>query len=48
MGSWDIALIVFIASVAVPLTKLLALVLLLLTEQWGSSTNLRPRTVPDG
>ena len=44
MGSWDIALIVFIASVAVPLTKLLALVLLLLTEQWGSSTNLRPRT----
>jgi paraquat-inducible protein A len=44
MGSWDIALIVFIASVAVPLTKLLALMLLLLTEQWRSTTNLRPRT----
>ena len=44
MGSWDIALIVFIASVAVPLTKLLALILLLLTEQWRSTTNLRPRT----
>lgn len=44
MGSWDIALIVFIASVAVPLTKLLALILLLLTEQWRSTNNLRPRT----
>lgn len=44
MGSWDIALIVFIASVAVPLTKLLALMLLLLTEKWRSTTNLRPRT----
>jgi len=44
MGSWDIALIVFIASVAVPLTKLLALILLLLTEQWRSTTNLGART----
>ncbi|PND34089.1 paraquat-inducible membrane protein A [Achromobacter pulmonis] len=44
MGSWDIALIVFIASVVVPLTKLLAIILLLLTEQWRSTTNLRPRT----
>jgi len=44
MGSWDIALIVFIASVAVPLTKLLALILLLLTEQWHSTTNLGART----
>lgn len=43
-GSWDIALIVFVASVAVPLTKLLALILLLLTEQWRSSANLRSRT----
>ncbi|WP_082308406.1 MULTISPECIES: paraquat-inducible protein A [unclassified Achromobacter] len=43
-GSWDIALIVFIASVAVPLTKLLAMALLLLTQQWGSATSLRPRT----
>ena len=42
--SWDIADRVFIASVAVPLTKLLALILLLLTEQWRSTTNLRPRT----
>ena len=44
MGSWDIALIVFIASVAVPLTKLMALILLLLTEQWRSTTNLGART----
>ena len=43
-GSWDIALIVFIASVAVPLTKLLALSLLALLVQWRSTANLRQRT----
>lgn len=44
MGSWDIALIVFIASIAVPLTKLLSLAFLALTLQWRSTTNLRQRT----
>lgn len=33
-GSWPLALIVFIASVAVPLLKLLALVLLAVSVQW--------------
>lgn len=33
-GSWPLALIVFIASVAVPLLKLLALVLLTVSVQW--------------
>ncbi|CPM53547.1 paraquat-inducible protein A [Bordetella pertussis] len=44
MGSWDIALIVFVASIMVPLTKLLALSLLALTLQRGSTANLRQRT----
>ncbi|KAJ8136085.1 hypothetical protein OY671_010702, partial [Metschnikowia pulcherrima] len=44
MGPWDIASIAFIASVAVPSTKLSASILLLLTEQWRSTTNSRPRT----
>lgn len=43
-GAWDIALIVFIASVVVPLTKLLALVVLAASIQRGSTANLRPRT----
>lgn len=43
-GSWDIALIVFVASVVVPLTKILALVVLACAVQWGSVLNLRPRT----
>jgi len=44
MGSWDLALIVFVASVVVPLTKLLALVGLLVTLQRRSPRNLRQRT----
>ena len=43
-GSWDIALIVFIASVVVPLTKILSLAFLAFTAQNGSATNLRQRT----
>ena len=43
-GSWDIALIVFVASIVVPLTKILALVTLAGAVQWGSRLNLRPRT----
>src|SRR5690606_33644136 len=33
MGSWDLAIIVFVASVAVPITKLLALAVLMLRAQ---------------
>ncbi len=44
MGSWDLAIIVFIASVMVPMTKLLALIVLLITLQRGSRSNLRQRT----
>lgn len=43
-GSWDIAVIVFVASVVVPLTKLLALVLLAVSVQRRSARNLRART----
>lgn len=43
-GSWDIALIVFVASVVVPITKILALVVLACAVQWGSDANLRQRT----
>lgn len=44
MGSWDIALVVFIASVVVPLFKLVALGLLVLLTQLRASVNLRART----
>ncbi|AOB31823.1 paraquat-inducible protein A [Bordetella sp. H567] len=43
-GSWDIAMIVFVASVMVPLTKLLALAVLAWHVQRGSVDNLRQRT----
>jgi len=43
-GSWDIALIVFVASIMVPLTKIFALVALAGAVQWRSSLNLRQRT----
>lgn len=38
-GLWGIALIVFVASIAVPVMKLLGLVLLLVQVQWRSSRN---------
>jgi len=44
MGSWDLALVVFIASVVVPMTKLLALMGLLVTLQRRSPRNLQQRT----
>ncbi|ALM86712.1 paraquat-inducible protein A [Bordetella sp. N] len=44
MGSWDLATIVFVASVMVPLTKLISLAVLALFIQFGSTTNLRQRT----
>ena len=43
-GSWPLALIVLIASVMVPLGKLVALAYLLITVQRGSLRNTRDRT----
>lgn len=43
-GSWDLAVIVFVASVVVPMTKLLALVVLLLGKQWRGNSIQRQRT----
>jgi paraquat-inducible protein A len=43
-GSWPLALIVLIASVMVPLGKLLALAYLLITVQRGSLASNRERT----
>ena len=44
MGSWDIALVVFIASVAVPLFKLVALAMLVFLAQQRTGIKLRERT----
>ena len=43
-GSWPLALIVLIASVMIPLGKLVALAYLLITVQRGSIANSRERT----
>lgn len=43
-GAWDIALIIFIASIAVPATKFVALGLLLMTVQRGSTWAQRERS----
>lgn len=43
-GSWDLALIVFIASVVVPMTKLLALMVLMLHRRWRGPVVQRQRT----
>ncbi|PTU64646.1 MULTISPECIES: paraquat-inducible protein A [Chromobacterium] len=43
-GSWPLALVVFTASVLVPLLKILALLLLLVTVQLGSGWAPRQRT----
>lgn len=43
LGSWDLALIVFIASIAVPITKLLALVILLIGRRWRGNEVQRQR-----
>jgi len=43
-GSWPLALIVLVASVMVPLGKLVALVYLLITVQRGSMTSRHERT----
>lgn len=43
-GSWDIALLIFIASVAVPVTKFFALSLLLWSIRWRSTWARHERT----
>lgn len=43
-GSWDLALIVFIASIVVPMTKLLALMVLMLRRRWRGPIIQRQRT----
>ena len=43
LGSWDLALIVFIASIVVPITKLTALVILLLGRRWRGNGVQRQR-----
>lgn len=42
-GSWDLAIIVFVASVVVPLAKIIGLAILLLGAQFGVQTHLRWR-----
>jgi len=44
MGSWDIALVVLVASVMVPVFKLVALSVLLALTQFGAMHGLRKRT----
>jgi paraquat-inducible protein A len=43
-GSWDIAALIFVASVAVPVTKFLALALLLWSVRWRSAWARHERT----
>src|SRR3546814_10477264 len=43
-GSWELALIVFIAIVVVPMTKLLALMVLMLHRRWLGPAIQRQRT----
>jgi paraquat-inducible protein A len=43
-GSWDLAVLVFIASIVVPLAKIIALVFLLLSVQLRSAWQPRQRT----
>ncbi|MGH8444421.1 MAG: paraquat-inducible protein A [Solimonas sp.] len=42
-GSWDLAIIVFVASICVPLLKMIALIILLVTARRGSSWRRRGR-----
>ena len=44
LGSWDLAVIVFVASVVVPITKLVALATLLLARRWRGNAAQRQRT----
>ncbi|GAB2898932.1 paraquat-inducible protein A [Paralcaligenes sp. KSB-10] len=44
LGSWDLAVIVFVASVVVPMTKLFALIVLLIRDGWRGAVIQRQRT----
>jgi len=44
LGSWDLAVIVFTASIVVPMTKLMALGILLLRQRWRGFWVQRQRT----
>lgn len=44
LGSWDLAIIVFVASVVVPITKLAALTLLMCIRRWHGVRSQRQRT----
>lgn len=44
MGSWDLAIVVFAASIVVPMTKLFALAFLLLRRRWLGAEVQRQRT----
>ena len=44
LGSWDLAIIVFVASVVVPITKLVALAVLMMARQWRGRSAQRQRT----
>lgn len=44
LGSWDLAIIVFVASVVVPITKLVALAILMLARKWKGERSQRQRT----
>lgn len=43
LGSWDLAIIVFVASIVVPITKLLALAILLIGRRWRGNAVQRQR-----
>ena len=45
LGSWGIAFIVFIASVFVPLAKILSLIYLMLSVKYGWRNHLRSKTI---
>ena len=44
LGSWDLAIIVFVASVVVPITKLVALSVLMCARSWKGDVAQRQRT----
>jgi paraquat-inducible protein A len=44
-GMWPLALLVFFASITVPVLKLIGIVVMLVTTQLGSDWRLRDRTV---
>ena len=44
LGSWDLAIIVFVASVVVPITKIVALVALMTARSWRGHVAQRQRT----